>query len=343
MFDLFRGEKLMNPTIKDVAKLAKTSKSTVSRYLNGYKVRKETEEALKKAIKKLNYYPNVNARRLVKDNTQVVGIVVDDIANNFYSGIFKGIEDMLNANGYQCVYYSRTSHYQGEFGFLDLARERQVDALIIISFLKRSQEFMEKVMELTIPVALIGDSNENEQVFSMDVNNEFGIREIVKYLHRIGHQKIAYITGPREFSATYWREKGYKESLKDLGLDYDPAWIVPSDWTEAGGYSAMMKLLKIDGITAVIGSNDEVAIGALLSAREMGYRVPMDFSIVGFDDIAVARWVYPPLTTVKQPLYEIGEKVAEELVNQLKHGKEPTKKRILTEPRLIVRQSCINL
>lgn len=333
----------MNPTIKDVAKLAKTSKSTVSRYLNGHKVRRETEEALKKVIKELNYFPNINARRLVMNNTRVIGIVVDDIANNFYSGIFKGIEDMFNANGYQCVYYSRTSHYQGEFGFVDLARERQVDGLIIVSFLKRSQKFIEKIQKLSIPVALIGDSNQNEQVFSIDVNNEHGIREIIKYLHRIGHRKIAYITGPEEFSATHWREKGYKDTIKELGLSYDSSWIVPSDWTEAGGYSAMMKLLEFDGITAVIGSNDEVAIGALLSAREMGYKVPMDYSIVGFDDIAVARWVYPPLTSVKQPLYEIGEKVAEELVNQLKHGKAPTEKRILTEPQLVVRQSCINL
>ncbi|WP_078431894.1 LacI family DNA-binding transcriptional regulator [Metabacillus halosaccharovorans] len=335
---------MVNPTINDVARIANTSKSTVSRFLNGYTVKKETEEALKLAIQSLNYHPNVNARRLVKNHTQSIGIVVDDIANNFYSGIYRGIENVANLNGYQCTYYSRTSNYQGEFGFMDLAQERQVDGLILISFLKRSNELIKRIEELMTPVVLIGDTNSNDTIFSVDVDNELGICEVVRYLHRLGHEKIGYITGPDEFSATHWRRKGYEGALKDLGIKQNPSWIIASDWSESGGHKAMKELLDMNEITAVIASNDEMAIGALLCANELGYRVPSDISIVGFDDIPVAKWVYPPLTSVKQPFVEMGEKAAIGLIEKL-NGEEigTQSNRVLIKPNLVVRQSCRGL
>ncbi len=332
-----------NPTINDVARVAKTSKSTVSRFLNGYTVKKETEQALRSAIKELKYHPNVNARRLVKNHTRAIGIVVDDIANNFYSDILRGIEMVANSHGYQCIYYSRTSNYQGEYGFMDLAQERQVDGLILVSFLKRSRGLIEKVKALSTPIVLIGDTNKNDSVSSVDVDNEFGIREVVHYLHRIGHRKIGYISGPEEFSSTYWRRKGYEGALENLHLKSDPSWIVASNWSEEGGHRAMRELLNINGITAVIASNDETAIGALLCANELGYQVPLDISVVGFDDIPVSKWVYPPLTTVKQPLYQMGEKAGLELIKKLNGEKERLPERLLIKPKLIARQSCRNL
>ncbi|WP_077328959.1 LacI family DNA-binding transcriptional regulator [Virgibacillus siamensis] len=332
-----------NPTIKDVAKFANTSKSTVSRFLNGYTVKKETELALKSAIKTLNYHPNVNARRLIKNHTQSIGIVVDDIANNFYADIFRGIEKITNLYGYQCTYYSRTSNYQGEYGFLDLAHERQVDGLILISFLKSPDDLLKKIEELVTPVVLIGDTNKQMNNFSVDVDNELGIRDVVHYLHRIGHKKIAYITGPEEFSATYWRREGYEGAMKDLGLEQSPSWVISSDWSESGGHKAMKELLNLGEVTAVIASNDEMAIGALLCANELGYRVPSDISIVGFDDIPVSKWVYPPLTSVKQPLLEIGEKAAIGLIDKLSGQTENLPGRVLIKPNLVVRQSCRSL
>ncbi|SFJ51091.1 transcriptional regulator, LacI family [Halobacillus dabanensis] len=336
----------MNPTIHDVARLSKTSKSTVSRYLNGQPVKKRTEETLKAAIKELGYHPNVNARRLVKNSTQTIGVVVDDISNNFYSGILRGIEKVANLHNYQCVYYNGVSHRQGEFGFLNLAHERQVDGLILISFLKRSPELFEKIKDLSMPVALIGDGGEgirDHGLLSVDVNNEHGIKEIVHYLNRIGHKEIAFIAGPDEFSATSQRITGYKKALKELGLTLQPSWIVPSDWSKEGGYKAMSELINKGGMTAVIASNDETAIGALLCTHELGFRVPKHFSIAGFDDIEVSSWVYPPLTTVKQPLYQIGIEATEGLVKKMKNKEAPLQGRRLIEPNLVVRDSCMNL
>ncbi|MFC0472131.1 LacI family DNA-binding transcriptional regulator [Halalkalibacter kiskunsagensis] len=333
----------MNPTIKDVARLARTSKSTVSRYLNGQPVKKNTEEALKSAIKELDYHPNINARRLVQSRTQVVGIVADDISNNFYSGILRGIEKVTNAHRYHCVYYSGTSNHQSEIDFLDLVQEGQVDGLIFISFSKRSQELLERIRDITIPIVLVGDGEADQQILSVDVDNQYGIHELIHYLHRIGHEKVAFIAGPNDIAATEYRTKGYKNALEELGLEYKREWIVGSDWSKEGGYKAMKELLKFGGFTALVASNDETAIGALLCAHELGFRVPQDFSIVGFDDIEIARWIYPTLTTIRQPLYEMGEKAADGLINIMKNTDEVMKERVLIRPELIVRNSCKNL
>lgn len=336
---------MKNPTIKDVAREANTSKSTVSRFLNGTKVKKETEIALEKAIKKLNYFPNANARRLVSDSTKVVGVIVDDISNFFYSDILRGIEEVINQFGIHCAYYSRTSYFQGEWGFMDLAREKQVDGLIVVSFLNRSQTFIKQIKELQLPVALIGDADFEDDIFSVDVNNQLGLEQLVHYLVQAGHKNIAYIEGPDEFSATHWRKKGYKEALIQFGLNYHPDYVYKSDWTEPGGYQAMEKILENKDITAVIASNDEMAIGAIRCAQEQSYRVPHDISVAGFDDIVVAKWIYPALTTVKQPTFQMGKKATEFMVSHLdsKAGDPVKKERHLLDPALIVRQSCRNM
>lgn len=333
----------MNPTIIDVAKLAKTSKSTVSRYLNGQSVKRETEESLKLAIKELNYHPNVNARRLVQNRTQVIGVVADDISNNFYAGILRGIEKVTNHHGYRCVYYSGTSNYQSELEFIDLIQEGQVDGLILLSFSKRPNELFEKIRDITMPIVLVGDGGDDAgHVFSVDVDNEFGIKEVVRYLYRIGHRKMAFISGPDKLSATQYRTQGYVTALGQLDLEVNSSWIVRSDWSKEGGYRAMKELLNIGGFTSVIASNDETAIGALLCAHELGFRIPKDFSIVGFDDIEVSRWIYPTLTTVRQPLNQMGQKAAEGLIMKIE-AKEGTEQRLLIEPELIVRHSSMNL
>ncbi len=333
---------MKNPTIKDVAREANTSKSTVSRYLNGAKVKKKTEKALEEAIKKLNYFPNANARRLVSDRSQVIGIIVDDISNFFYSDILRGIENVINKFGFHCAYYSRTSYYQGEWGFMDLAREKQVDGLILVSFLKRSRIFMKQLMELQLPIALIGDAEFEDDIFSVDVNNQLGLEQLVQYLAKIGHKNIAYIEGPDEFSATYWRKRGFESALDQIGLSYNSDYVFKSDWTESGGYQTMERILENKDITAVIASNDEMAIGSIRCAHEHNYRVPQDVSVVGFDDILVSKWIYPALTTVKQPLYKMGQAAAKHMVSHLVDKNDCTnkQKRLLLEPEIIIRQSC---
>jgi DNA-binding LacI/PurR family transcriptional regulator len=332
----------MGPTIHDVAKLARTSKSTVSRYLNGQKIKKATQEALDKAIQELNYHRNANARRLVMDKTYTIGIVIDDISNIFYSGMIKGIESVAGKNGYNCIFLSWTSNFDREISFLNLLYEGQVDGLIMASFRKRSEKDLLAIKEVDYPIALIGDHGELEGIFSVDVDNAAGIEEVVTYLHSIGHRNIAYISGQNTLAASKYRFKGYRQTIDSLGLKYRPEWVVESDWTNQGGYEAMSQLMKVTEITAVVASSDEAAIGTLRAIQENGKNVPKDMSVVGFDDISVASWVYPALTTVRQPLREIGVMAAEGLFRKIE-GTEGQPRSHLLKPKLIIRDSCGNL
>ncbi|GGH73360.1 DNA-binding LacI/PurR family transcriptional regulator [Pullulanibacillus pueri] len=333
----------MAPTIIDVAKLAKTSKSTVSRYLNGKPVKKETEEALKKAIKELNYHPNMNARRLVLNRTQVIGIVVDDISNSFYSGILKGITEVSNKNGFDCVFYSWMSNHKGERDFINLLYEEQVDGLIFLNFSKREKEVVEEMKNTAFAVVLIGDDAGIQDVSSIDVDNFSGVGDVVRYLHRIGHRQLAYITGPESAGATQERTNGFEKTIRELGLAFNPELMVSSDWSNQGGYQAMKQLLEVGGFTAVVASNDQTALGAIGAAHEQGYSIPKDFSIVGFDDIEISKWIYPSLTTVRQPFVDIGIKAAEVLFEKIKGTKKQANSRILLKPNLVIRNSCLNL
>ncbi|HEX6923479.1 MAG TPA: LacI family DNA-binding transcriptional regulator [Bacillales bacterium] len=333
----------MAATIIDVARQANTSKSTVSRYLNGKPVKKKTEEALKKAIKELNYHPNMNARRLVLNRTQVIGIIVDDISNNFYSSILKGIKDISDNYGYDCVFHTWNAKHKKESDFINLIYEEQVDGLIFLSFTKRSQSDVELIRDAPFAVMLIGDDAGISDVGSIDVDNQSGVVETVRYLHRIGHRKIAYIAGPEAAGATSERTEGFKTAFKGLGLEINPDLIVTSDWSNEGGYTAMKKLLEVGGFTAVVASNDESALGAMGAAHEEGYSIPKDFSIVGFDDIQISSWIYPSLTTVRQPFTEMGEKAAEELFKQISGGESVKSSRSLLNPKLIIRNSCLKV
>ncbi|HZG74921.1 MAG TPA: LacI family DNA-binding transcriptional regulator [Paenibacillus sp.] len=329
----------MNPTINDVAKLANTSKSTVSRFLNGKRVRKDTEAALKQAIEELNFHINVNARRLVLNRTQTIAVVLDDITNSFYSKIIRGIEQVVSKHGYNCMYLSCTTHYRDELTFLNMFREGQVDGIIFVSFQKRSPETLRQLRDCGYPVSLVGDCAGEKGIFAVDVDNSAGIKELVSYLHRIGHERIAYISGPSTSSATHARYEGYRDRLRELGLDFRTEWVVESEWSNEGGYRAMEKLLSVGGFTAVVGSNDAQAMGALRAAQERGYQVPRDFSVAGFDDIPAAGWVYPPLTTIRQPFIQIGIKAAAGLFEMLEANETDHCSHLL-QPELIIRQSC---
>jgi DNA-binding LacI/PurR family transcriptional regulator len=322
-----------------VAKLANTSKSTVSRYLNGHRVKKETEERIKKAIEELNYHRNENARRLVTHKTQTIGIVVDSITNFFYPSIFSGIEEIANESGLECVFYSRSPDKK-ESDYLDIYFQRQADGLIFINFKKRDEEDLAKIVKSEVPAVVIGDDAGLDEVVSVDVNNYFGISSLVKYLNRIGHKKIAYISGPDNFSATESRLLGFIETMEQLGNPVDPDLIVKSDWTNQGGYQAMTQLLATGDFTAVVASNDETAIGALRALNEQGFIVPDHISVTGFDDIAISSWVFPMLTTVKQPFYEMGVKAVAELLEMISREIRWPGKRLLMKPTLKIRNSC---
>lgn len=338
----------MQPTIHDVARLANTSKSTVSRYLNGQKVKKHTALALEQAIRELNFHRNMNARRLVMNKTFNIGVIVDDISNTFYSGLIRGIEQIVHRSGYNSVFYSWDSTLadrpredeKRESTFLKLLHEGQVDGLIMLSFRKRSLEELQRMTDTPYPVVLIGDDGQQEQLLSVDVDHEAGIDDTVQYLYDLGHRRIAYISGPSYITASTYRFQGYVQALQQRGLDYEEKLVISSDWSKEGGYTAMQHLLKQSSFTAVIGSNDEVAVGAMRASVEAGLHVPTDMSIAGYDDIPISAWIMPGLTTVRQPLEQVGQYAAELLFSKINTSASSSRR---FRPKLIVRSSCQSL
>ncbi|WNQ09041.1 LacI family DNA-binding transcriptional regulator [Paenibacillus aurantius] len=320
--------------------MAGTSKSTVSRYLNGHPVKQPTRDALEKAIRELRYHRNANARRLVLNRTHLIGVVVDDISNIFYSGILKGVEETVKSNGYSCMFLSRTSHYDRESAYLNMLHEGQADGLILVSFRKRDPEELRLMAESGVPLALIGDDGGRPELIGIDVDNKGGIKELVGYLHSLGHERIGFIAGPESASASGARYRGYREAMEERGLPIRPEWTVPSEWTSETGYAAMRKLLNGREVSAVLASNDDTAFGALQAAQEGGLRVPEDLSIVGFDDISAAAWSFPSLTTVRQPFRQMGMLAAQRLLARLEGTQEESPVRRRIQPALVIRNSC---
>jgi DNA-binding LacI/PurR family transcriptional regulator len=333
------GEARRTTTLRDVARLAKTSKSTVSRHLNGQRVKARTAEAIRQAMLQLDYHPNANARRLASSRARVLGVVLDDVSNAFYSGILYGIGDGARSEGYGCAFYNMLGDCESEASFVSLVYEGRVDGLIMVSFLRRSPELAASIGQSGVPVALFGDDGGEGALRSVDVDNFGGAAEAVRHLIRLGHERIAHISGSETAAASVPRSEGYLKALEEAGLEREPSLIEPSDWTAPGGYRAMRSLLERGGFTAVFASNDGSAAGALKAAQETGLRVPEDLAVVGFDDSEFASLLSPALTTVRQPWYGIGARLARAALS-LVEGDEVSPQREIMRPELVVRESC---
>lgn len=332
-------ENAMGATIIDIAEKANTSKSTVSRYLNGGSVKPATAKAIEDAIQLLDFRPNVNARRLVTNRTHVIGIVLDDISNPYWSDVLSGLQTVAARNGYVCTFYSRLPAMKEEPDYLDLFREGHVDGLIMGTFLNRDASQVEQLASSGYPIVLMGDNAENRSIDYVDVDNRQGTMEEVRHLFSLGHRRIAYLQGPSHMSGTRRRLEGYLEGMQDLGLATGP--VIDTEWTVPGGYSATRKLLEMkveEPFTAIICSNEYCAFGAISALRESGLSVPEDISVTAFDDGTLAMFTTPSITTVRQPFRMLGEMALKQLMETLSDAPRP-RTCILLHPQLKERTS----
>lgn len=327
----------MAATIIDIAKMAQTSKSTVSRYLNGGSVKPSTAQAIERAIKALDYSPNINARRLVTNRTNVIGVVLDDISNFYYSEVLSGIQSIAMKNNYVCTFYSRASYNKEEYDYLNLFREGHVDGLIMGTFQTRDEKQVDLIAESGYPIVFIGDCAGNKNIDCVDVDNKQGTIDEVKYLYSLGHREIAYLRGPVCMSGANYRLKGFIRGMESCGLD--PKMVMEVEWTVKGGYEATRKLLKGNKFTALLCSNEYCAFGAIECLKDEGIRVPEDISVAAFDDGTLAMYTEPSITTVKQPFRDLGETAVKLLIDIMSNNRT-TKSSILLHPILIKRASC---
>jgi len=329
-------------TIKDVARHANVSISTVSRVLNmtGHAVSAETKERVLKSIQELGFYPNAMARGLHLNQTRTIGLIIQDISNPYYPSIVRGVEDCAQGLGYTVVLANANRSKERTTKYLNVFREKRLDGIIFTGGGVVKNAVEEKFFDSTHIATVVIGKPCNSKLPSVQVNNIQASREACEHLIKLGHRKIVTITGPDNSTTVIDRLEGYFQALKQQGIQPQDNWIIQGNFEFESGYKAVEKFLEIgrDEVTAVFAHNDMMAIGAMKAIQEKGLRVPKDIAVIGFDNIPLTSFVTPTLSTVTVPVYELG-RTAMKILSDLLSGHEIS--RITTLPtKLTLRHSC---
>lgn len=326
-------------TIEEVSRIAQVSKATVSRVLNGSApVAEATRARVLAAMKQIGYTPNAFARSLATNRSGSIGVVVNEISSPFYSGIIRGIEEVVEAAGMHLMVSSGHANEALERKAVESLRARRADALIVQLEAVSDYDLL-RWAERSRPLVIVGRYVAELAERCVYLDNVTGGYLATKHLIEQGHTRIAHITGWMAIKDARERVEGYRRALEEAGLPFDEALVVEGRFVEESGQLGMKRLLerKLD-FSALFAANDQTAAGALQTLRDYGLRVPDDISLIGYDDVLLARYLYPPLTTIRQPLIDMGQAAARLALAAL--GADEAKGvRRKFEPELIVRAS----
>lgn len=333
----------MASTIKDIARVAGVSTATVSRVLNhlgGYN--EETEKKVMAVAKALGYRKNENARSLVQKSSKTIGVIMPEVTTAFYGDIIKGIEDVAYEYGYSVILTHAGSQGSRIQESMNLMGERRVDGLIIVS-VELHEPAMESLLSLDVPYILISTKTKREDAPYIKVDDERAAYTAVKYLIDHHHRTIGMAgANPEDPIAGAPRINGYIQALLDHGIKVDLNLIQAGDFSFESGKQAMQAFLENQAkITAVFCASDEAALGIISACFERQISVPEDLSVVGYDNSKVSSMSIPPLTTVAQPLYEMGRAGSSKLMDAIIHHTSIESQVIAHE--LVVRQSVKKL
>ncbi len=308
-----------------VAREAGVSPSTVSRILNGTAgVRESKIGAVKAAIAKLQFRPNPVARSLAGGKSMCVGVVIQAIESPFYAETLATMEKGLFRAGYSVLFVSGHWREDDERRCIDHLLSRRVDGIMLVTSCLPEQELIS--LSQSTPLVLTGRRVASDHICSLDVDNTPGARLATEYLIGQGHRRIAFIGGPADRPDALQRFNGYKAGLAALKIAVNRKLVGTGDYTDAGGYAAMTRLLDAgESFTAVFAANDQTAFGVMLALHRRGLQVPRDISVIGFDDLPSASFTIPPLTTVHRSINEIGASAAEAMVDLIE-GRAPAAK-----------------
>jgi LacI family transcriptional regulator len=298
----------MNVTIYDVAREANVSMATVSRVVNGNpNVKPTTRKKVLEAIERLGYRPNAVARGLASKKTTTVGVIIPDISSIFYAELARGIEDIATMYKYNIILSNSDQNKEKEMHLLNTMLGKQVDGIVFMSE-NITEEHVEEFEKSPVPIVLAASFDEQSKIPSVNIDYEQGAYDAVKYLLDKGHKRIAFICGPSEHAAAEARKlAGYKRALEEAGTAYNEELVLEGDFTYDSGMEAFDKLWELsDKPTAIFVSSDEMALGVIHGGQDKGIHIPNDVEIIGFDNTRLATMVRPQLTTVVQPMYDIG-------------------------------------
>ncbi len=337
----------MAVTIKDVAERVGRSITTVSRALNNYDdVNEKTRQRIKQVAAEMGYQPSSIAQQLRKQRTDTLGFIMPTygprFSDPFFSEFLAGVGNTAAKNGFDLLVATRPPGDDELDAYLKNIRSRRVDGFIIVRT-RRNDPRITLLQEQHFPFAVFGRIEESNAFPLVDENSELGMHLMVNHLIEQGHRRIGYIAAPDDLMFAWYRWQGFQTTLAAHNLPLIPELVVQGDLTQRSGRKLAHQLLSLpDPPSAIIASNDLMAIGALTAAQDLGLEVGRDVAITGFDDIPWSENTHPPLTTVRQPIYQIGALVTEMLMS-IVNGENVSPNQILLQPSLVVRASSASI
>lgn len=326
-------------TIYEVAREAGVSTATVSRVINDRRhVREATRQRVELAMQRLGYVANRQARGLAGGRSRVIGLLVYELGSSYFNQLVRGIDAAAQSSGYDLMLYTTHARRETEAQHAAELASGPVDGLIFVLAVD-IDNYVHRLRSQGVPFVLLDHDRDVPGTTFITAANRSGTRDAIEHLIELGHRRIGFITGTPGTSPARERLAGYRDALRAADIGLDPALVVEGDFLESRGHQATQALLALEARpTAIFTSADTAAFGALRACREAGLKVPRDISIVGFDDIPETSLVTPPLTTVRQPLQEMGS-TAVRLLRRLMDEPETTPRRTELATELVIRDS----
>jgi DNA-binding LacI/PurR family transcriptional regulator len=326
------------PSIKDIARLARVSHPTVSRALqNSPLVNAKTAAKIRKIADEAGYRPSAVARGLVTRRTRTIGLVVTSVSDPFAAEVTLGIEQAANEHGYSVYLANSNAEPERERRMVQAFAEQRVDGIIVTSS-RVGALYLPLLAEMMVPIVLLNDQYPGEFVHSVLIENVRGTRAAAEHLIELGHRRIAYVGDHSGYRSDTERLSGYNAALTTAGIAFDPGLAVAGDGRPEAAIEAVKRLLALDHPpTAICCYNDMTALGAMRAIHARGLSIPGDVSITGFDDLFFASYLQPPLTTVRQPMRRMGEMAMQNLLKLMSGEESVALTRV--ESKLIVRES----
>lgn len=335
-----REARTMTVTIYDVAREANVSMATVSRVVNGNQnVKPATRKKVLEVIERLEYRPNAVARGLASKKTTTVGVIIPDIANNVYAELARGVEDIATMYRYNIILANSDQNEDKELQLLDTMLGKQVDGIVMMSD-EVTDKLQQSMEHSPVPIVLAGSVDESQTIATVNIDYFEAAYEAVTLLIKNGHTRIGFVTGPLTYTINgKFKLEAYKKALHDAGLTLDESLIVAEESSYDSGLEAWETLALLDNPpTAFFAGSDEVAIGLIHGAQDVGKNVPEDIEVISFENSKLARMVRPELTSVVLPLYDIGA-VAMRLLTKLMNKETVEEEAVILPYRIEQRQS----
>lgn len=329
-------------TIKDIAETLNISASTVSRALRDHPdISDATKARVNSLAKELDYHPNSIAQSLKQRKTNLIGVIVPEIKNNFFSAAISGIEEIAYGAGYAIIVSQSNESYEREcINIKALISNRIAGLLISISLSTTRDEQFRLLERQNIPFVFFDRVLEDYEASKVVVDDFNGAFKAVEYLINSGYRRIAHLAGPKHLSVSQYRLNGYLAALKKHDITYDENLVVTGGLDEEDGYKGFSKLLELNQLPdAVFAANDPVAIGAFQKIREQGLKIPQDIALLGFCNNPICQLVEPKISTVNQPAYQVGKRAAELLLEKINSPDDFIPRKEVLKTELIVRDS----